>query len=51
MTEIWLTAMLPHLKEPPTLDEFTGGSKDKRAAMVECINAWDKIDRALAGNK
>jgi len=49
-TEIWFTAMLPQLKDPPSLADFVGGKSGQRAEMVRCINAWDKIDRALAAN-
>jgi len=47
--EVWYTSMMGRLEKPPTLKEFTGGAKvDKRAEIIECITAWDKIDRALA---
>ena len=48
--EVWYTAMLPSLEKPPTLAEFVDGKKDKRAELVACLSAWDKIDRALARN-
>jgi hypothetical protein len=49
-SEVWLTAMLPHMEKPPQLYEFVHGEKDKRSERIKCIEAWDKIDRALARN-
>lgn len=46
--EVWYGAMLPRLEKPPKLQDFVGGPRDKRAEIVECLNAWDKVDRALA---
>jgi hypothetical protein len=46
--EIWMTAMLPHMDKPIQFQEFVTGEKDKRAEILKCISAWDKIDRALA---
>jgi len=46
--EVWYTSMLHRLEKPPTLKEFVGGPRDKKAEIVECLTAWDKIDRALA---
>lgn len=34
-----------------TLDEFVAGGRDKRADLVKCVEAWDKIDRALAAGR
>jgi len=39
--------MLPHLKRPPDYVEFVTGEKDQRAELLKCIDAWDKVDRAL----
>jgi len=47
LTEIWYTAMLPSLKEIPTLQEFTGRKPDKRAELLRWIDAWDRVDRSL----
>lgn len=49
--EVWFAAMLPHLKETPSLHEFMTGAKDKRADLIKCIDAWDKIDRALISSR
>jgi len=46
--EVWYTSMMGRLEKPPTLKEFVGAKVDKRAEIIECITAWDKIDRALA---
>ena len=47
----WFGAMLPHLKKPPTLQEFTGKPVDRREELRQCIEAWDEVDRALKGNR
>lgn len=39
--------MLPHLKSPPDYFEFVTGEKDRRGELLKCIDAWDKVDRAL----
>ena len=38
------------VEELPDFQEFVTGEKDKRAELIKCIDAWDKIDRALARN-
>lgn len=47
--EIWFGAMLPHLKKPPSIEEFTG--KQSRSHLADCLAAWDRVDAALARNK
>jgi len=42
--------MMQRLKEPPSLQEFVGGKRDKAAELARCISAWDRVDRALARN-
>ncbi|WP_417257352.1 hypothetical protein [Celeribacter sp.] len=39
--------MLPHLKEPVTLEKFVGMKPDNRERVRRFHQAWDKIDRAL----
>lgn len=39
--------MLPHLKSIPDYFEFVTGEKDRRGELLKCIDAWDKVDRAL----
>jgi len=48
MAEVWFTAMLPRFKKPPSLKEFISGGNDRRSDLVQCLSAWDKIDRALS---
>jgi hypothetical protein len=48
---VWFSAMLPNLKKPPTLDEFVGGKKDKTRELTRFLEAWDRVDAALAANK
>lgn len=50
-SEIWSTAMLPYLENPPTYEEFVNGERDKRRMLKECLEAWDKVDVALAANR
>lgn len=49
--DIWFTAMMPHLKEPPDLEQFVYGQKNSRRELSRCLEAWDKVDAALNGNK
>lgn len=51
MREIWFGAMLPNLKNPPSLEEFSGGRRDRRSEIIRCLAAWDKVDAALAANR
>lgn len=44
----WFGAMLPHMKKPPTLDEFAGRKVSHHERVKAFHAAWDKIDRALA---
>ena len=46
--EIWATAMLPYFDEPVSFGEFVDGEKDRRAEFLKCLDAWDRVDRALA---
>ncbi len=46
--EVWYSAMLPRMKKPPEFHDFVSGKKDKRSEIIQCIDAWDKIDMALA---
>jgi hypothetical protein len=46
-SEIWTGAMLPNLDKPMSFYEYVHGEKDKRAELIKCLTAWDKIDRAL----
>lgn len=48
---VWFSAMLPNLKKPPTLQEFVGGKKDKSRDIARFVEAWDKVDSALAANR
>lgn len=43
-----MTAMLPHMEKPIQFQEFVTGEKDRRAELLKCLSAWDKIDAALA---
>jgi hypothetical protein len=44
----WVTAMLPHMKEPPTFAEFVTGRKDRSAFFAERERKFAAMDRALA---
>ena len=45
---VGLGAMLPHVKDPPTFEKFTGYEPDRRAEIQRWVAAWDKVDAALA---
>lgn len=47
---VWWGAMLPHLKERPTLEKFAGYPIDNAERIRRTHAAWDKIDAALARN-
>jgi hypothetical protein len=47
---VWWGAMMPHLKEPPGFEAFTGYKPDRAEQIRRWVEAWDKIDRALARN-
>lgn len=47
----WFSAMLPHLKKPMTLEEFTGHKPDRSDDLRRCIEAWNKVDAALRRNR
>lgn len=47
---VWYGAMLPHLKKPPSLEQFTGHKPDKSELKRRWVETWDKIDRALERN-
>lgn len=47
----WWGAMLPHLKTPPSLEQFTGRPVDDRDRVARFHNAWDRVDRALTRNR
>lgn len=44
----WVTAMLPHMKEPPSFAEFVSGKKDRSAFRAERERKFAAMDRALA---
>lgn len=48
---VWFGAMLPHLKEPVTLEKFVGMKPDNRERVRRFHRTWDKIDRALSRSK
>ncbi len=48
--DIWFAAMLPNLKTVPSLEEFCDGARPKGQRIAEWVDAWDKVDRALARN-
>ena len=45
---VWAGAMLPHMKDPPTFEQFTGLKADRAEQVRRWAAAWDKIDKALA---
>ncbi len=50
-SHVWYSAMMPTLKKPPTFAEFVGKEPDRGSAKQRCLEAWDKVDRALARNR
>jgi hypothetical protein len=47
---VWWGAMMPHMKEPPKFEAFTGYKPDRADELKRWLAAWDKVDRALARN-
>jgi len=47
----WWGAMLPHHKEPPSFEQFTGYQPDKKEALKRWLAAWDRVDAGLRRNK
>lgn len=45
---VWWTAMMPHAKEPPSFEAFTGYKPDRSEQIKRWAAAWDKVDRALS---
>lgn len=48
---VWWGAMLPHLKEPVSLDRFVNGKEDTRKSIAAWSAAWDRVDAGLAEAK
>ena len=44
---IWWGAMMPHLKDPPKFEHFTGIQPDRNIRVEQWVKAWDRADRAL----
>ena len=42
---------MPHMKEPPDLEKFSGYLPDKREQLRRFVAAWDRVDAGLRRNK
>jgi len=47
----WVTAMLPHMKDPPPFAEFVSGKKDRSAFRADRERKFAAMDRALEAYK
>lgn len=45
---VWFSAMMPHLKTPPSLQNFVGRVEAPAERAARFHAAWDKVDRALS---
>lgn len=50
LREVWFSGMLSSLKKPPTIEEFSRGTR-ARSDIAACLMQWDKVDAALAANR
>ena len=48
---VWFGAMMPRLKNPPTLEKFVGRARSETGRVRNFHSAWDRIDAALARNR
>lgn len=48
---VWWGAMMPNLKDPPSLEKFSGYVPDKREQLRRFVEAWDRVDAGLRRNK
>jgi hypothetical protein len=47
----WWGAMMPHLKDPPDLEKFSGYEPDKQEKVRRWLAAWDRVDAGLGRNR
>jgi len=44
---VWWGAMLPHMKDPPSFEKFTGYRPSRAEFVARWSEAWDRVDAAM----
>lgn len=50
-SNVWAAAMMPHMKKPPSFQDFVGVKHDRAAYVRRFDDAWNRLDAALRRNR